>query len=104
MGESGKEFEFVGVAHALPESVRKWQIDDCDVLYDPRTNRPKGDFDIAHANLIFRTKPPEAILSAIDDLLLQIEFTPAHKIREMPRARCGPPWPYRILSWIFLFC
>ena len=60
-GQRGREFVFVGVAHTTAARVRTWQVDECDVLYDPRLNRKADDFDLAHANVVFRSTTPQQL-------------------------------------------
>jgi hypothetical protein len=35
-GQSGKDFEFVGVIYARVSDVRQWEISDADVVFDPK--------------------------------------------------------------------
>ncbi|WP_147274966.1 hypothetical protein [Ferruginivarius sediminum] len=62
-GSRGKDFKFVAVMYVTAASVRNWQIDKSDVIYSP------SDFDLAHANLVFYTLPPDKILQVIDELI-----------------------------------
>jgi hypothetical protein len=100
-GEAGKEFQFIGIAHADARAIRKWSVDASNVMYDPRMKPKENDFDLAHSNVVFKTKPPEGILSALDDVIGGLTVTLENHLQEAPCANCGPCWRYRVLKFIF---
>jgi hypothetical protein len=108
--QKGAEFKFVGVLHAVRRHVIMWNVDKCDVVYDPRTNRLGKDFDLAHALITFRNRNPSMLkakptdppsLSAIEELVNKIEFTPEANVDGLPVATCWAPWSYPFLAFWF---
>jgi hypothetical protein len=85
-GESGKDFEFVAVMFVLAGAVRRWDVDRCDVIFDPNP-----DEDAAHANLVFITSPPERVLSVLDDVINGLGHCSAAELDRIPAATGGPP-------------
>ena len=85
-GESGKDFEFVAVMFAIAGDVRRWEVDRCDVIFDPNPEE-----DPAHANLVFITNPPERVLSVLDDVIDSLGHCPAGELHRIPTATGGPP-------------
>lgn len=90
-GERGSECQFRGVMFSRVGEVRQWEIDQCDVIFDPITDEADPNYDPAHANLVFFTKPPDQILSVIEELVDRVTVLSADKLDQIPVAIGGPP-------------
>jgi hypothetical protein len=84
-GQSGKDFEFVGVIYARASDVRLWEISEADVVFDPREDEP------AHANLVFRHDSPDRILTMLDDFITFLGHAPCDELDMIPPSQGGAP-------------
>ncbi len=78
--------EFVAVIFTKPEKARSWQIDQCDVAYNPIIE------DAAHANLTFFNRPPNDLLSNLADIMQELGVCPADNLEQLPDANGGRPF------------